>query len=124
MDFNTYQEKAKTTDLDAKELKAAIANGTVGKNLMTRGFMDKILGLSGEAGEATDKFKKIVRDKNGEVSEEDKAEIVKELGDVLWYLALTSAYLGVPFNEVAEKNIAKLASRKQRGTLEGSGDNR
>ena len=86
--------------------------------------MEKVLGLTGEAGETADKVKKIIRDKEGKFSEEDKREIVKELGDVMWYLAGIARYLDVDLSEVAEGNIEKLASRKQRGVISGSGDNR
>ncbi|MBQ8992130.1 nucleoside triphosphate pyrophosphohydrolase family protein [Candidatus Saccharibacteria bacterium] len=115
MDFNEYQRLAKRTDLDK--------TGATDQ-VMYPGFMDKILGLSGEAGEFTDKVKKIVRDKEGKISPEDKEELIKELGDVLWYVALVAEYMGISLEEVAEKNIAKLASRQKRGTLMGSGDNR
>ena len=115
MDFNEYQRLAKGTDLDKPGATDQV---------MYPGFMDKILGLSGEAGEFTDKVKKIVRDKEGKISPEDKEELLKELGDVLWYVALVAEYMGVSFEEVAEKNIEKLASRQKRGTLTGSGDNR
>ena len=115
MNFREYQERAKQTDLD----KPGATD-----DVMYPGFMDKILGLAGESGEFTDKVKKIVRDKAGKISPEDREELVKELGDVLWYTALVSEYMGVSLEEVAEKNLAKLASRQKRGTLTGSGDNR
>lgn len=115
MDFCEYQRLAKKTDLDQP--------GPTDE-VMYPGFMDKILGLSGEAGEFTDKIKKIVRDKHGKISPEDKEELLKELGDVLWYIALIAEYMGVSLEEVADKNIKKLASREKRGALSGSGDNR
>ena len=115
MDFNEYQRLAKRTDLDEPGATDQV---------MYPGFMDMILGLSGEAGEFTDKVKKIVRDKEGKISSEDREELLKELGDVLWYVALVAEYMGVPMEEVAKKNIEKLASRQKRGTLTGSGDNR
>ena len=87
-------------------------------------FVVKILGLSGEAGEVTEKFKKVLRDGNGKLTEDSKREIVKEMGDVLWYLATISRYMGVPFSEVAEGNIEKLSGRLERGTIHGKGDNR
>lgn len=87
-------------------------------------FVAKILGLVGEAGEVAEKFKKIVRDKNGVVSDDDKADIEKELGDVLWYISALADYLGLAFDEVANKNIEKLFSRRDRGVQKGSGDNR
>jgi len=93
-------------------------------NLTSAGFIEKILGLTGEAGETADKVKKIIRDKKGEATEEDRAAIIKELGDVLWYVASISRYLGVPLSEVAEKNIDKLEDRYQRNTIHGAGDER
>lgn len=87
-------------------------------------FMDKILGLVGEAGEAADKFKKIIRDKQGKMSTEDREEISKELGDVLWYVAALARYMDIPLDDIAEENIAKLQSRFERGKLGGKGDNR
>ena len=87
-------------------------------------FMEKILGLTGEAGEVADKFKKIIRDQNGELTKYDKEEITYELGDVLWYVATIARYMGVTLDEVAEKNIEKAQSRLKRGKLHGSGDHR
>lgn len=51
-------------------------------------------------------------------------DLVKELGDCLWELAMCAEELGVSLNEVAERNIDKLSSRKERGVIDGSGDNR
>ena len=87
-------------------------------------FVEKILGLAGEAGETADKIKKILRDKDGIICEEDKIEIVKELGDVLWYIASISRYLGVPLEEVARTNLEKLEGRRKNNLLHGEGDNR
>jgi len=42
----------------------------------------------------------------------------------MWYLAGIARYLDVDLSEVAEGNIEKLSSRKQRGVISGSGDNR
>lgn len=82
------------------------------------------LGLAGETGEVLEKIKKIVRDKEGVVSEEDIVEITKELGDVLWYVATIAQCLNVKLGDVAKCNIDKLKSRKDRNKLNGSGDNR
>jgi NTP pyrophosphatase (non-canonical NTP hydrolase) len=89
-----------------------------------RDLLHWVLGINGEAGEIAEKVKKIIRDKQGEVSDEDKAEMAKEIGDVLWYLAVFAHHLGVPLEEVAKQNLDKLQSRKARGVLGGSGDNR
>ena len=87
-------------------------------------FIYPTLGLAGETGEVVEKVKKIIRDDGSAVREEKKEEIKKELGDVLWYIARLSAELGFTINEVAELNIKKLNSRKERGVLHGNGDNR
>lgn len=82
------------------------------------------LGLAGEAGEVADKVKKVLRDKNGEFSDETKEELKKEIGDILWYISALSRDLGFTLEEVAQTNLDKLASRKQRNVISGSGDNR
>lgn len=83
-----------------------------------------LLGLSGEVGEIAEKTKKIVRDHASDFSTLDLDDFTKELGDVLWYLAVLADYFGISLEDVASKNIDKLASRLERGTLYGSGDNR
>lgn len=82
------------------------------------------LGLAGEAGEVADKIKKVYRDSEGTVSNEKRLEIAKELGDVLWYLANLASELNTDLSFIAESNLDKLNSRKDRGVLGGSGDNR
>jgi len=116
MTLDEYQKNAITFDIMNDDSKPT--------SVLDAAYIAKILGLSGEAGEVTDKYKKIIRDKQGIVSAEDKMEIAKELGDVLWYIAVISKYLGVPLEEVAKFNIDKLSSRKSRGKMRGDGDNR
>ena len=77
------------------------------------------MGLANEAGEVLGKIKKIVRDGTF-----NRCDIVDELGDVLWYAAALARDLDVTLEEVAERNLTKLASRQERGTLKGSGDKR
>ncbi len=113
MKFDKYQLAVVKYDLGGQTTELAAPS-----------FMEKVLGLTGEAGEVADKFKKILRDKDGEMSEKDKEEIVKELGDVLWYIATIARYLEVPLEEVVQKNLEKAESRYVRGKLGGSGDNR
>ena len=83
-----------------------------------------MLGLCGEAGEIAEKAKKIVRDKKGDFSQWDKDDIEKELGDVLWHVAVLADYFDISLESIGEKNIAKLADRQSRGVIGGSGDDR
>lgn len=50
--------------------------------------------------------------------------IQKEIGDVLWQLSGLCSVLGLHLDDVAQQNLDKLASRKERGQIDGSGDNR
>lgn len=85
------------------------------------------MGLIGEAGEVSEKVKKLLRQNvliPLGIAPETRKEIAKELGDVLWYAAVLADDLGFSLEEVAQMNLDKLNSRKARGTIEGSGDNR
>ncbi len=82
------------------------------------------LGLAGEAGEVAEHAKKAIRDDGGEVSDERRAAMAKELGDVLWYVAQLASELGLDLDAVAQANLDKLLSRQRRGVLSGSGDDR
>ncbi|MEZ4658064.1 MAG: nucleoside triphosphate pyrophosphohydrolase family protein [Caldilineaceae bacterium] len=82
------------------------------------------LGLTNEAGELAGKVKKIFRDKNGQISDEDRQALKKELGDVLWYLAQICTELDLSLQEVAEANLVKLFDRLERGQIRGEGDER
>lgn len=110
MNFNDYQKQALTT---------VISEGNEFNDLL-----HWVLGINGESGEIAEKVKKIIRDKGGKVSEADKKELGREIGDVLWYLAVFAHHLGIEFDKVAADNLSKLADRRQRGRLQGSGDNR
>lgn len=110
MDFDEYQKLAART--------AAVPNGTVLQ------LYDLGLGIAGEAGEIAEKLKKSIRDDGATISEERKAALKKELGDVLWYLSQLSRVLGFSFSDIAQTNIDKLWERHQKGQIRGSGDNR
>ncbi|MDD3940261.1 MAG: nucleoside triphosphate pyrophosphohydrolase family protein [Candidatus Pacebacteria bacterium] len=109
MDFNEYQNKARQTAIYPDK---------------DNNFIYPTLGLVGEAGEVAEKMKKVIRDDAGIISEEKRTEIVKELGDVMWYIANLAKELNVDLEDVALANLEKLQSRKQRDQLHGSGDNR
>lgn len=113
MNIQDYADKAIST------LTTNYAYGQIDAQLM-----GQILGLCGESGEVAEKFKKLLRDKQGMISAEDRAEIVKELGDILWYVNAVAHLIGSSLEEVARVNNDKLASRRERDQLHGSGDNR
>ena len=88
-------------------------------------FVYPTLGLAGETGEVVEKIKKVLRkDKGGVIDETFKQEISKEMGDVLWYLANLSTELDLSLEKIANDNLEKLLSRKERSKLHGEGDNR
>ena len=80
------------------------------------------LGLAGESGEICEKIKKAIRDDGGQMTEERRTLLAKELGDVLWYVATMCSELKLDLDEVASGNLAKLAARQANGKLHGSGD--
>ena len=103
MTFNEYQENASKTAIYPEQFK----------------LVYPALGLAGEAGEVAEKVKKHIRDGVLDVD-----AVKKEMGDVLWYLAALASDLGIELEDVALANVEKLSSRKQRGVIGGSGDNR
>jgi NTP pyrophosphatase (non-canonical NTP hydrolase) len=82
------------------------------------------LGLCGEAGEVADKVKKVIRDHDGLFTDDTRAALELELGDVLWYVAQLATELGLDLEAVAEANLVKLASRSARNVIAGEGDHR
>lgn len=102
MNFNEYQEKAMSFRLPSADSPYAF------------------LGLVGEVGELYGAIAKAMRDG----TEIDSEYIKKELGDILWFVAAITSDMNLNLSDVAEKNIDKLTSRKIRGTIQGSGDDR
>jgi NTP pyrophosphatase (non-canonical NTP hydrolase) len=82
------------------------------------------LGLASEAGEVAGKIKKVLRDRDGDFAQAPLEAIGDELGDVLWYVAVLAADLGMSLEAIAADNLAKLEARMGRGTIGGGGDRR
>ena len=113
MEFHEYQREAIKT--------AQFTTGSL------RALSYTTLGLTGEAGEVAERIKKILRLEGANLDEaiaERRGAIVKEMGDVLWYLAALSREIGVTLDEVAAANLKKLQSRYDRGVIYGDGDER
>lgn len=114
MTFKEYEEQALST---------AIYPGK-GTSL---GVMYVSLKMNGEAGEFAEHVGKAIRDDGygvNELTSERRELLIKEIGDVLWYLNAAAVELGTSLEQVAETNVAKLAKRKQENKIKGSGDNR
>ncbi len=110
MTFDEYQQKALVTNLT--------------KDDKFKELLQQVLGLADEAGEVQSIFKKWIRDQDANFDALDRDNVKKELGDVLWYIAVIAHDLNISLDDLAQTNIDKLASRRTRGTLRGSGDNR
>jgi len=108
MTLNNYQEAALSTAVYSKDYI----------------IVYPAFGLCSEAGEVAGKVKKVLRDNDGYFTREKRNEIMKELGDVLWYVSVLANDLGFSLEEVAVANITKLADRADRNKLQGSGDER
>lgn len=102
MRLTEYQDKAMETAMDTA---------------LNPAYM--IANLTAEAGEVAGKYAKWIRD-----GIQDDEGMFQELGDVLWQVAGLATVMGWRLDEVAYQNLNKLASRKQRNALSGSGDNR
>ena len=108
MDFNKYQQTAVETAIYPD----------------THRILYPALGMAGEAGEVANKVKKIIRDGTENMPDDWKDQLASEIGDVLWYCAALSNDIGIPLALIAAQNRDKLLARKQKGTLQGSGDTR
>lgn len=116
MTFDDYEQAA---------LKTAIYPGTG----YATGLMYVALKMNGEAGEFAEHVGKAMRDESFGVFalrlEDSRRDLlIKEVGDVLWYLAAAARELGTDLSTIAQTNIDKLRDRQQRNVLTGSGDTR
>lgn len=117
MNLNEYQSIIDKTAIYPKEIGVAYC----------------ALGLAGEAGEVADKIKKLYRDQElhsldavGKLLlfEENRTNIAKELGDVIWYVTALANEFDLSLEQIMKMNYDKLIKRRETNTLKGSGDNR
>ena len=113
MDFNEFQRECRKTDV-----------GTSAQDCLKPGWLYYVLGAAGETGEMVEKIKKLFRDKNGIIDDEFLAAVIKEMGDVQWYMARLADKFDIEFETIFTTNIEKLQSRMKRNRLHGDGDDR
>jgi len=108
MELNDYQRQASRTAKYPEEM----------------GLVYTTLGLASEAGEVAGKVKKAIRDEGCVITAKRRGELLSELGDVLWYVAMCAMELEATLDYVAERNLDKLEERDINGTISGDGDTR
>ena len=106
MQVNEYQKAAMATLNPALDKKDVLINS--------------VMGLCGESGEAIDIVKKCLMQGH----EMDKEHLVRELGDVAWYLAEAATALDIPLEAVFQGNLDKLRQRFPNGFDTGASVNR
>lgn len=120
MELNEYQQQAMSTCMESCDNYTYMMNNLVA-----------------EVGEFSGKIAKLVRKGKVEIMEGDlypvmsfaewtyaSGELMKEAGDILWQLSGLCHVMGWKLEDVAQQNLEKLASRKERGLIDGNGDNR
>jgi NTP pyrophosphatase (non-canonical NTP hydrolase) len=85
-----------------------------------KNMMNAVLGLNGEAGEIAD----IIKKAKYQGHELDRNKLIKEIGDIMWYVALMCDSIGIDMELVAKKNIEKLVQRYPNGFREEDSINR
>jgi NTP pyrophosphatase (non-canonical NTP hydrolase) len=115
VELDGYQDRAMDTAL-------GIATGE-------DGITYTALKLNGEAGEVAEVVGKWMRGDFGDYDSRwmplsERIKLAKELGDVLWYLAVLANRLGFPLSTIAQDNLTKLKDRQERGVLQGNGSDR
>lgn len=120
MNFKEYEDAAAKT--------AIYPGRDVGDGRSVLGLAYVALKMNGEAGEFAEHIGKAMRDekfgRGEDLSYLKRQLLIKEIGDVLWYLAAAAHELGTTLDEVAAINVDKLSKRAAEGKLGGSGDER
>lgn len=115
MDANEYQRRARETAVYPTAQAIAYP----------------VVGMANEAGEALGIVKKSMRGDFDLLRADDlpamlphTRKLMKELGDVQWYVAMAAEDLGLTLSELMEYNLGKLSDRARRGVIQGDGDDR
>lgn len=119
MKLNDYQDATDSTAIYPTDVTVDLIKESGGLEFVP---LYPFFGIGEEAGEVLGKMKKAIRD--GHTYEQVQANVKAELGDVLWYVARLAKEMGLSLEDVAEANLDKLNSRKERDVLGGSGDHR
>jgi NTP pyrophosphatase (non-canonical NTP hydrolase) len=126
MELNEYQKQAMTTCMpESDNLFYMLANlvGEVGEfaskagKYMRKGKLFISVNDRNDRGDLT-------HTQSWRITEEERFLMLSEIGDILWQIAGLAHVMGVSLEDVAEENLAKLASRKARNVIEGDGDGR
>lgn len=117
LSLNEYQRRAMTTCMES---------------CGNHAYM--LMGLVGEVGELFSKLAKWIRKERlfvndndfnlKDLSDQEKYDLKAELADCQWFIAGIANSMGWDLQDIGESNLAKLASRKERGVIDGEGDNR
>lgn len=126
LSLNEYQKKEMSTCLpESDNLFYMLANlvGEVGEFASKAGkHMRK--GKLHTTTMQRDEEGKILHTQIWNISDEERKLMLSEIGDILWQTAGLAHVMGVSLEEVAEENLSKLASRKERHVIAGDGDKR
>lgn len=121
MDADVYQELSRDTATYRENIREHY--GELPQKVEDQLALDYVvMGLAGEAAELCNKVKKMIRD--GLTADEIRDAVKGEIGDIHWYLARAEDEFGLLASEVKQANLDKLQSRKARGKIGGSGDDR
>lgn len=111
MTGNEYQKEALRTECPTRSIRNVMAMKHDWASSVR--LLEGLIGLSGEAGEAIDILKKCMF--QGHDLDGEREHLAKELGDVMWYLALSADAIGYSLDEILEMNVAKLRERYPNG---------
>jgi NTP pyrophosphatase (non-canonical NTP hydrolase) len=122
MELNEYQRQAMTTCMDSSNNVSYMLFNLIGE---VGEFASKVAkGIRKEVYAVNNNQLQLINSKNHNIESIREDELMKEAGDILWQLSGLCSVMGWTLDDVAKQNLEKLASRQQRGIIDGNGDNR